>query len=50
MHGLASYRDYAGGEELPHWGSASGFEVDFIIGDHTPVAVEAKENVSVQDL
>lgn len=28
----------------------SGFEVDFIIGDHTAVEVKAKNNVSLQDL
>ncbi len=30
--------------------STSGFEVDFIIGDHTAVEVKAKESVSPQDL
>ena len=29
---------------------ASGFEVDFIIRDHTAVEVKAKENVSPSDL
>ena len=49
MHELASYRDYGGGETLAFWRSTSGFEVDFIIGDHTAVEVKAKENVSSQD-
>ena len=35
---------------LSHWRSTSGFEVDFILGDHTAVEVKAKENVSPQDL
>ena len=30
--------------------STSGFEVDFVIGDHTAVGVKAKESVSPQDL
>jgi len=30
--------------------SDSGFEVDFILGDHTTVEVKAKENVSAHDL
>jgi hypothetical protein len=30
--------------------STSGFEVDFIIGDHTAVELKAKENLSPQDL
>jgi uncharacterized protein len=49
MHELASHRDYGGGEALAFWRSTSGFEVDFIIGDHTAVEVKAKENVSPQD-
>ena len=50
MHELAAHRDYAGGEPLSHWRSTSGFEVDFILGDHTAVEVKAKENVSASDL
>ena len=49
-HELMSYRDYISGEPLTYWRSTSGFEVDFIIDDHTAVEVKAKENVSVQDL
>jgi uncharacterized protein len=50
MHELTSYRDYVSGEPLSHWRSASGFEVDFIIADHTAVEVKAKENISSQDV
>jgi predicted AAA+ superfamily ATPase len=50
LHELASYRDYMSGEPLAHWRSTSGFEVDFILGDHTAVEVKAKTNVSAQDL
>ncbi|MGH9363719.1 MAG: ATP-binding protein [Thermoanaerobaculia bacterium] len=50
MHELVSHRDYVSGEPLGYWRSTSGFEVDFIIGDHTAVEVKAKENVSPQDL
>jgi len=49
MHELGSYRDYSSGEPLSYWRSTSGFEVDFIIGDHTAVEVKAKKNVSPQD-
>ncbi len=35
---------------MTHWRSASGFEVDFIIGDHTAVEVKAKENLSPRDV
>jgi predicted AAA+ superfamily ATPase len=50
MHELISYSDYVSGETLSYWRSTSGFEVDFIIGDHTAVEVKAKENVSATDL
>jgi predicted AAA+ superfamily ATPase len=50
MHELISYRDYVSEEPLSYWRSTTGFEVDFIIGDHTAVEVKAKENVSDQDL
>jgi len=50
LHELVSYRDYVSGEPLSYWRSASGFEVDFLIGDHTAVEVKAKDNVSPQDV
>lgn len=50
MHELMSYRDYESGEALSYWRSTSGFEADFIIGDHTAIEVKAKENVAPQDL
>jgi predicted AAA+ superfamily ATPase len=50
MHELVSYRDYISGESLSYWRSASGFEVDFIIGDHTAVELKAKKTVAPQDL
>jgi uncharacterized protein len=50
IHELMSYSDYVSGESLSYWRSTSGFEVDFIIGDHTAVEVKAKENVSSADL
>lgn len=49
-HELVAWRDYMSGEAVSHWRSSSGFEVDFILGDHTAVEVKAKENVSLQDL
>ena len=50
MHELVSHRDYRGGEPPRYWRSTSGFEVDFILGDHTGVEVKAKANVSPADL
>jgi len=47
---LIAYRDYVSGEPLSYWRSTSGFEVDFVIGDHTAIEVKAKANVSTQDL
>lgn len=50
MHELRSYSDYMSGESLTYWRSTSGFEVDFILGDHTAIEVKSKDNVSAQDL
>ncbi len=50
MHELTSYRDYVSGEPLSYWRSTSGFEVDFILGDHTAIEAKARENVTPQDL
>jgi predicted AAA+ superfamily ATPase len=50
MHELSCCSDYISGEPLSFWRSSSGFEVDFIIGDHTAVEVKAKKNVSPQDI
>ncbi len=50
MHELVAYRDYVSGEPLSYWRSTSGFEVDFILGDHTAVEVKAKESVAPQDV
>jgi predicted AAA+ superfamily ATPase len=50
MHELVSYRDYVSGEPISYWRSTSGFEVDFILGDHTAVEVKASRTVSPQDL
>jgi predicted AAA+ superfamily ATPase len=49
-HELITYRDYISGEPLNHWRSSSGFEVDFIIGDHTAIEVKAKGNISPRDI
>src|SRR5882724_1533086 len=38
VHELVVYRDYVSGEPLNYWRSTSGFEVDFILGDHTGIA------------
>ena len=50
MHELACWRDYRSDEPIGHWRSTSGFEVDFVLGDHTAVEVKAKSNVSGADL
>jgi len=50
MHELSSYSDYVSGEPLSFWRSTTGFEVDFIIGEHTAIEVKAKANISQQDL
>lgn len=50
LHELLCHRDYVGGLAVSHWRSASGFEVDFVLGDHVGVEVKAKEHVGAQDL
>jgi predicted AAA+ superfamily ATPase len=50
MHELTSYSDYVSQESLSYWRSTTGFEVDFIIGDHTAIEVKAKENIAPQDV
>jgi predicted AAA+ superfamily ATPase len=50
LHELMSYSDYESGEAISYWRSTSGFEVDFIIGDHMAIEIKAKENISTQDL
>jgi predicted AAA+ superfamily ATPase len=50
LHELVCYRDYRSGEAVRYWRSTSGFEVDFILGDHTAIEVKGKENVSPQEL
>ncbi len=50
LHELVCHRDYAGGASVSHWRSASGFEVDFVLGDHTAIEVKAKENVAAREL
>lgn len=50
MHELMSAHDYGFIGDLAFWRSTSGFEVDFLIGDHTAIEVKAKGNVSAHDL
>lgn len=50
MHELRAYCDYRSGDKLSYWRSTSGFEVDFILGDHTAIEVKAARNISGADL
>ncbi len=50
MHELVAYRDYVSGEPLSYWRSTSGFEVDFILGDHTGIEMKAKDTISPRDV
>jgi len=47
---LIAYRDYVSGDSVEYWRTKSGFEVDFILGDHTAIEVKASKNISNQDL
>jgi predicted AAA+ superfamily ATPase len=50
MHEMTTYRDYCSGDPLGHWRSTSGYEVDFIVGDHTAIEAKAKQNITQNDL
>lgn len=50
MHELTSCSEYFSAKPLYYWRSTSGYEVDFIINDHTAVEVKAKENISFHDI
>jgi predicted AAA+ superfamily ATPase len=47
---LKAYSDYVSGDPISFWRSTSGYEVDFLIGDHTAVEVKAKTAVGPHDL
>jgi uncharacterized protein len=46
MHELSAYADYRFGDEIRYWRCTSGFEVDFILGDHTAIEVKATSTVT----
>jgi len=50
MHELVAFRDYRSPVNLSFWRSTSGFEVDFIIDDHTAIEVKAKSVITADDL
>jgi predicted AAA+ superfamily ATPase len=50
FHELVAYRDYVSGEPLTYWRSTSGFEVDFLVGDHTAIEVKATATLSSSQL
>ncbi len=51
LHELRSWIDYSDRDEkLQYWKSQSGYEVDFLIGDHTAIEVKAKSHVGNRDL
>jgi len=50
MHELTALNDYKRSGSLSFWRSTSGYEVDFIIGDHTAIEVKAKAVITPDDL
>ena len=50
MHELTAFSDYKRAVQLSFWRSTSGFEVDFIIDDHTAIEVKAKSVITADDL
>jgi len=49
-HELRCWSDYGEGQSLAYWRSTSGYEVDFILGDHTAVEVKARTTVPASDM
>lgn len=47
---LKAYSDYVSGDPIAFWRSTSGYEVDFLLGDHTAIEVKAKTAVGPHDL
>ncbi|MCC6243440.1 MAG: ATP-binding protein [Gemmatimonadaceae bacterium] len=50
MHELKAYVDYRSADDLRYWRSLSGFEVDFILGDHTAIEIKATRTVTADHL
>jgi predicted AAA+ superfamily ATPase len=50
FHELAAHRDYVSGQPLAYWRSTSGFEVDFVVGDHTAIEAKATATVATSDM
>ena len=51
LHELRCWIDYNERDDALHyWRSNSGYEVDFLIHDHTAIEVKAKPNVGMRDL
>lgn len=50
LHELRTYCDYRAPEDLHFWRTASGYEVDFILGEHTAIEAKCKPLVSARDL
>ncbi len=50
FHELSTYCDYVSGDNLAYWRSTSGYEVDFLLGEHTAIEIKATERVVSKDL
>ncbi len=50
MHELTAFNDYKRSVRLSFWRSTSGYEVDFIMDDHTAVEAKAKSVITSADL
>lgn len=50
LHELKTWCDTRAVQDLHFWRTTSGYEVDFILGDHTAIEVKCKPNISPRDL
>lgn len=50
FHELKAFSSYRKAGDLSYWRSQSGYEVDFILGDHTAIEVKASKTIGSEDL
>ncbi|NDC25006.1 MAG: DUF4143 domain-containing protein, partial [Proteobacteria bacterium] len=50
FHELCAFKDYTKRESLQYWRSTSGYEVDFILDEHTAIEVKGKSIITDKDL
>lgn len=50
FHELSAYCSYVSNEKLSFWRTSTGFEVDFLIDEHTAIEVKGSDNINQKHL